>query len=43
MHILHAEDTANMIYGVPAGLCHPRGVLNGSEVCPGPAEVHYCT
>lgn len=30
-----------MIYGVPAWLCHLRGVLNGPEVCPGPAETDY--
>lgn len=36
--VLHAEDTINMIDGVSAELCHLRGVFNGSEVCPGPAE-----
>lgn len=30
--------TANRIYGVHAGLCHLRAVLNGSEVCPGTAD-----
>lgn len=29
--------TANRIHGVPAGLCHLRAVLAGSEPCPGTA------